>query len=72
MKQFGELIRAERMRQGFSVAKLGEISEIPASTIRKYESGCVQATLGQANDLLCALGITMVLGQLSQREKNND
>ncbi|MDL2224663.1 helix-turn-helix transcriptional regulator [Eubacteriales bacterium OttesenSCG-928-M02] len=58
---FQTLLIEEREKQGLSLKKLSEKSGIPVTTIANYEKG-VEPTLGKADAILRALGLSKCIG----------
>lgn len=60
-----DLIRKSRIEQGLTLDQLSEKSGLPRTTLHNYELG-VQPTVEKADQLLKALGLSMVLGKNPQ------
>ena len=64
MSNFSKMLKNERINKGLSLRKLSQMSGIPATTIHAYERG-INPTIDKANKLLKVLGITIILGKVT-------
>jgi transcriptional regulator with XRE-family HTH domain len=56
-ERLGLVIREERAGLGWSVAELADKAGVPTETLAALETGSGRATVGQAWDVLDALGV---------------
>lgn len=70
LKNIGEKIMQERMRQNMSISKLAEISNLSTSCISKVESARCRTSLRTLIKIAAALGVSV--GAILDSEENMD
>ena len=61
--EFGTYIKEQCQIKGMSLYQLSKLSGVRATTISSYVNHGIQPTIGKADALLRALGVTMTLGK---------
>lgn len=65
---FSVFLKKERQEKGLSLRSLAELSGISKDSIRKYESCAMEPTIGAANAICKAFGMTLVAVPISGKE----
>ena len=63
MDTFAKLIKSERIKQNLSLRKLAGMARVTHTSLFIWESGGGNITLSNANKVLRALKISMVIGE---------
>ena len=69
MADFCEVLREARAKEKISYAKLSKLCGVPVSTIINYEVNGIKPTLGKADAILKALGISLTIGEKQEDNK---